>query len=31
MYEDFGTFNKNRCDYPDYAFLVAHAVATKKM
>lgn len=30
QYEDFGTFNKNRCDYPDYAFLVAHAVATKK-
>ncbi len=28
--EDFGTFNKVRCDYPDYAFLVAHAVATKK-
>jgi len=30
QYEDFGTFNTNRCDYPDYAFLVAHAVATKK-
>ncbi len=30
QYEDFGTFNTNRCDYPDYAFLVAHAVSTKK-
>ena len=30
QYEDFGTFNKNRCDYPDYAFLVAHAVSKKK-
>lgn len=30
QFQDFGTFNKNRCDYPDYAFLVAHAVATKK-
>lgn len=29
-FEDFGTYNKNRCDYPDYAFLVAEAVATKK-
>ncbi len=29
QYEDFGTFNTNRCDYPDYAFLVAHAVARK--
>ena len=29
-YLDFGTYNTNRCDYPDYAFLVAHAVATKK-
>lgn len=29
-YLDFGTYNKNRCDYPDYAFLVAHAVSTKK-
>jgi len=28
--EDFGTFNKNRCDYPDYAFLVAQAVSSKK-
>ncbi len=28
--EDFGTYNKNRCDYPDYAFLVAHAVSTRK-
>ncbi|XMB72929.1 ribose 5-phosphate isomerase B [Mycoplasmatota bacterium WC30] len=28
--EDFGTFNKVRCDYPDYAFLVAHAVSTRK-
>lgn len=27
---DFGTYNKNRCDYPDYAFLVAEAVSTKK-
>lgn len=30
MYEDFGTYNKNRCDYPDYAYLVSHAVSTKK-
>lgn len=30
QYEDFGTFNQNRCDYPDYAFLVAHAVSTRK-
>ncbi|MFH0767615.1 MAG: ribose 5-phosphate isomerase B [Bacillota bacterium] len=30
QYEDFGTFNKTRCDYPDYAFLVAHAVSTNK-
>ena len=30
QYADFGTFNTNRCDYPDYAFLVAHAVSTKK-
>jgi len=30
QFEDFGTFNKNRCDYPDYAFLVAHAVSTKE-
>ncbi|MCK5731998.1 MAG: RpiB/LacA/LacB family sugar-phosphate isomerase, partial [Tenericutes bacterium] len=30
QFEDFGTYNKNRCDYPDYAFLVAHAVSTKK-
>jgi len=30
QFDDFGTFNKNRCDYPDYAFLVAHAVSTKK-
>ncbi|MBN2876482.1 MAG: ribose 5-phosphate isomerase B [Bacilli bacterium] len=29
-YLDFGTYNTNRCDYPDYAFLVAHAVATGK-
>ena len=29
-FEDFGTYNKERCDYPDYAFLVAHAVSTKK-
>ncbi len=29
-FEDFGTFNKVRCDYPDYAFLVAHAVSTNK-
>lgn len=29
-YEDFGTYNKNRCDYPDYAFLVSHAVSSKK-
>jgi len=29
-FEDFGTYNKNRCDYPDYAFLVAEAVSTKK-
>ncbi len=30
QYEDFGTFNTNRCDYPDYAFLVSRAVSTKK-
>ena len=30
QYEDFGTFNKVRCDYPDYAFLVSHAVSTNK-
>ncbi len=30
QYEDFGTFNKNRCDYPDYAFLVASAVSANK-
>ena len=30
QFEDFGTFNKVRCDYPDYAFLVSHAVATNK-
>lgn len=30
QYEDFGTFNNNRCDYPDYAFLVAKAVSTNK-
>lgn len=30
QYEDFGTFNKTRCDYPDYAFLVARAVSSKK-
>ncbi len=30
QYEDFGTFNKERCDYPDYAFLVSHAVSVKK-
>lgn len=30
QFEDFGTYNKVRCDYPDYAFLVAHAVSTKK-
>ncbi|QVK20379.1 ribose 5-phosphate isomerase B [Mycoplasmatota bacterium] len=29
-YDDLGTYNKERCDYPDYAFLVSHAVATKK-
>lgn len=28
--EDFGTFNTNRCDYPDYAFLVSRSVSTKK-
>jgi len=30
QYADFGTFNTNRCDYPDYAFLVSHAVSTNK-
>ncbi len=30
QYEDFGTYNKNRCDYPDYAFLVARAVSANK-
>ncbi|MBU0997333.1 MAG: ribose 5-phosphate isomerase B [Firmicutes bacterium] len=29
-FEDFGTYNKNRCDYPDYAFLVAHSVSSGK-
>lgn len=29
-FQDFGTFNQVRCDYPDYAFLVAHSVATNK-
>ena len=29
-FEDFGTYNKVRCDYPDYAFLVSHAVSTNK-
>ena len=29
-FQDFGTYNKNRCDYPDYAFLVAEAVSSKK-
>ena len=29
-FDDFGTYNKNRCDYPDYAFLVSHAVSTRK-
>ena len=30
QFEDFGTFNTVRCDYPDYAFLVSHAVSTNK-
>ena len=30
QFEDFGTYNKVRCDYPDYAFLVSHAVSTGK-
>jgi len=30
QYEDFGTYNTNRCDYPDYAFLVAREVSTNK-
>ncbi len=30
QYKDFGTFNNNRCDYPDYAFLVAQAVSTNQ-
>ncbi len=30
QFEDFGTYNKVRCDYPDYAFLVSHAVSTNK-
>ena len=29
-YTDFGTYNTVRCDYPDYAFLVSHAVSTNK-
>jgi len=29
-YEDVGTYNTNRCDYPDYAFLVAYAVFKKR-
>ena len=28
--EDLGTFTEASCDYPDYAFLVAEAVSTKK-
>ncbi len=27
---DVGTFSTVRCDYPDYAFMVAEAVASKK-
>ena len=27
---DFGTFSTERCDYPDYAFMVASAVSTHK-
>lgn len=26
-YKDFGTFNEDSCDYPDYALLVAEGVA----
>ena len=29
-FKDFGTNSESSCDYPDYAFLVAHAVSTKK-
>ena len=27
---DVGTFSTKRCDYPDYAFMVAEAVSSKK-
>lgn len=30
QYEDFGTYNTNRCDYPDYAFLVAREVSMNR-
>lgn len=29
-YKDFGTYSEESCDYPDYAFPVARAVAAKK-
>lgn len=29
-YVDFGTYSQDRCDYPDFAFLVAEAVANKR-
>lgn len=29
-YIDFGTHSEKRCDYTDYAFLVAHAVSSKR-
>ncbi|OQW98656.1 MAG: ribose 5-phosphate isomerase B [Elusimicrobia bacterium A5] len=28
--KDFGTFSEESCDYPDYAYFVAKAVASKK-
>jgi ribose 5-phosphate isomerase B len=29
--KDFGTFSEESCDYPDYAYKVAKAVASKKI
>lgn len=29
-FKDFGTFNENSCDYPDYSLFVAEAVAKGK-
>lgn len=29
-FKDFGTFDENSCDYPDYSLIVAEAVASKE-